>query len=315
LEERIYRVLVKRGGAPLSEIVTCVEVSAKAARQALGGLEANGLISRSPVGRLRFVPAPPEMAVDVLVRRRQEEVAEARLAAIELQKTFRQAREKGSPPDVVEVVTGREAIIQRFVQLQRSARRELLGFARPPFVGSKGPNDVERELLSRGVRYRIAYDREVLESAGIDGLRGCIAAGEEARTYPNLPMKLAICDDRQAMIPLRVDDPGSEDVLIVHTSPLLEALRMLFEAVWERAVPIGPPGSLEADRVSGSQQDRDLLMLLAGGLKDQAISRQLGVSLRTVQRRIRGLMDKLGAETRFQAGLQARERNWVGPAE
>ncbi|MGD0557044.1 MAG: hypothetical protein ABSA93_18950 [Streptosporangiaceae bacterium] len=47
------------------------------------------------------------------------------------------------------------------------------------------------------------------------------------------------------------------------------------------------------------------------GLTDAAIARHLGAHLRTVQRRVRGLLDRLGAATRFQAGLQAVRRGWL----
>ncbi|MFC7641848.1 helix-turn-helix domain-containing protein [Streptosporangium lutulentum] len=55
-----------------------------------------------------------------------------------------------------------------------------------------------------------------------------------------------------------------------------------------------------------------MLALLAAGLKDDAIARQLDVSLRTVQRRVRSLCDHLGAGTRFQAGLLAAHQNLLG---
>ncbi|MEH1126371.1 helix-turn-helix domain-containing protein [Micromonospora sp. CPCC 206061] len=54
-----------------------------------------------------------------------------------------------------------------------------------------------------------------------------------------------------------------------------------------------------------------LLGLLAAGLTDEAIARTLGVSLRTIQRRIHDLLLELGVTTRFQAGLAARERGWA----
>ena len=49
-------------------------------------------------------------------------------------------------------------------------------------------------------------------------------------------------------------------------------------------------------------------MLLAGGATDETIARQLGLSTRTVERRVRAMLDQLGAETRFQAGVQAARR-------
>jgi DNA-binding NarL/FixJ family response regulator len=53
-----------------------------------------------------------------------------------------------------------------------------------------------------------------------------------------------------------------------------------------------------------SPDETRLIRLLAAGLGDDAIRRALGVSPSTVHRRIRDLMHRLGATTRFQAGLQ-----------
>ena len=51
-----------------------------------------------------------------------------------------------------------------------------------------------------------------------------------------------------------------------------------------------------------------VLELLMLGSKDESISRQLGISLRTVRRRVAELMDELGAGTRFQAGVESARR-------
>jgi DNA-binding NarL/FixJ family response regulator len=48
--------------------------------------------------------------------------------------------------------------------------------------------------------------------------------------------------------------------------------------------------------------------LLVAGHKDEAIAHQLRISRRTVQRRIRRLMDKIGANSRSQVILQAARR-------
>ena len=64
--------------------------------------------------------------------------------------------------------------------------------------------------------------------------------------------------------------------------------------------PAGGPGGGAA-----SWRDRLILTLLASGASDAVIARQSGVSQRTVERRVRALMDRLGAATRFQAGVQA----------
>ena len=98
---------------------------------------------------------------------------------------------------------------------------------------------------------------------------------------------------------------------MIHSSSLLDTLSALFEAIWATAVPVRF-GDDEAEAVGDDgDQRRMLLGLLAAGLTDEAIGRQLGWHPRTVQRHVRRLMTKLGAQTRFQAGLQAARRGWL----
>lgn len=56
---------------------------------------------------------------------------------------------------------------------------------------------------------------------------------------------------------------------------------------------------------------RRLLRLMRTGAIDETIARELGISLRTVHRRITRLQNLLGARSRFQLGVIACERGWV----
>jgi DNA-binding CsgD family transcriptional regulator len=163
----------------------------------------------------------------------------------------------------------------------------------------------------------VIYDQQALQVPGhLEVIQDLVAAGEQARSLAGLPMKLAVADQRLGLIPLRLDEPGTEAALLIHPSPLLEAITMLFESLWQRATRLRFRAGSEAvasewpNELTG--EDERLLVLLSGGLKDQAIARQLGVGLRTAERRISRIMRLLGAETRFQAGLQVNERGWLG---
>jgi DNA-binding NarL/FixJ family response regulator len=56
---------------------------------------------------------------------------------------------------------------------------------------------------------------------------------------------------------------------------------------------------------------RLLLVQLARGAKDEQIARALGLSLRTVRRRVADILADLGADSRFQAGVEAVSRGWI----
>ncbi len=139
------------------------------------------------------------------------------------------------------------------------------------------------------------------------GRSGGLAAGEQARVAPNRPAKLTLFDDLVAVMPVRPADADRPTAaVVVHRSLLLDALSALFERYWERAAPIAidADGGLGREPPAQSAVDEArLIRLLAAGLGNNAIQRALGVSASTVQRRVRGLMMRLGATSRFQAGL------------
>jgi Bacterial regulatory proteins, luxR family len=185
---------------------------------------------------------------------------------------------------------------------------------RPP--SSETSRRLERELAARGVTYRRIYDRSMFDEADqarmlLDGVSG----GEHARVMTSVPMKLFVVDGRHALVALEKGSEAINSAVVIHPSSLLEALTRLFDSLWQRAVPISQPAGRAqpagTDPDAPSRHDTTLLTLLATGLTDEAIARQLDVSQRTVQRYIRGLMDRLGADTRFQAGLQAGRRGWL----
>nr|WP_240522031.1 helix-turn-helix transcriptional regulator [Amycolatopsis vastitatis] len=60
-----------------------------------------------------------------------------------------------------------------------------------------------------------------------------------------------------------------------------------------------------------SDRERQLLTLLTAGYTDESAAVRLGVSVRTVRRMVAGIMDRLGARSRFQAGVKAADRGWL----
>ena len=117
-------------------------------------------------------------------------------------------------------------------------------------------------------------------------------------------MKLVICDRRLALTRLSLQHGLTEAALVVHASGLLDALAALFESVWQRAIPV-------PELVSPADEHRRLLMLLASGLKDEAIARQLGIGERTVRRRVAALADRLGAGHGCNSASRPCRQGWL----
>lgn len=101
---------------------------------------------------------------------------------------------------------------------------------------------------------------------------------------------------------LTVADDYRCDRLVIRIPAIISILTSYFDAVWQSSIPLRPE---EVD------DDARIIALLGEGLKDETIARNLGISLRTVRRRIANLMDAVGAQTRFQLGAEAQRRGMV----
>src|SRR5262249_29862482 len=105
-------------------------------------------------------------------------------------------------------------------------------------------------------------------------------------------------------------DPNA-GVLAIEGEPLVRCFVAMFESFWLQATDHRAPAPVDDGDLLLSTQERDVLRMLATGLKDEQIARRLGVSLRTVSRIVGDLMRRLEADSRFQAGVRAATLGWT----
>jgi len=309
-EERVYEALLDRPDATLSELERELNLPPRKLQRLLDALERKGLATHTSGQPRRYVPASPDIAVEALVLRRQDELRRARAEIQRLQQ--RAAQSAGDRRQMIELVTTREAERHVFEQMQHAAQHELIFLERPPILiaGPEQPNETEMKALARGVRYRSIADRAFLEIPGVmTRIRQDMQAGEEVRVVSQLPFKMVMADRNIALIPLNLERPGSPS-LLVRSSALLDALYAMFEILWNQAAPIAftRTGEMETGELAArlpAEAER-LLPLLAAGLNDKAIAHELGISASTLNRRIAELMKSVDARSRFQLGWLAR---------
>ncbi|WP_067504150.1 helix-turn-helix domain-containing protein [Actinoplanes sp. TFC3] len=307
-EQHAYRLLVRLGGAQPEDLAAHDAMSAGEAATALEGLRAKGLAGPGPV----FHPLPPDVALGDVLLRRQQALENERRTVAALSEDYRSHTRRRSSEHLVEIVVGATALRQRLREMQDSARGEILWFCRANPLAMAGPENAEEgSALDRGVSYRAIYERELLELPGeLESILDSVAHGEEARTLPELPVRLAIADRSLAICPLVPDESrglGEPTAALIRSSELLDAMVALFESYWERATPL----VAEASRADLQQSEVLLLSLFVSGMPDKSIATHLGVSKRTVQRRLDRLMDLAGVDTRTGLAFQAARRGWL----
>jgi hypothetical protein len=314
-ESSVYTAAVGTPRGTAAELAEQCGIPLPRAMRALTTLAGRGMVSRMPGRPVRYLAASPDLAVGALIGSREDELRDARSAVYQLMDTYRAASRYTDPQQSVEVLIGRDVISNRFRQLQQSATEQVRGFDSPPYVNSPGQNTApERTKLQQGIRYRVIYSAAAVAWPGrlADDILVSVRDGEKARMRPELPMKMFLIDDRMAIVPISSAEPVLDAAYAIHRSSLLDALGTLFEAEWDRATPIRADGTITSDRSDRPDpQTRELLTLLAAGHTDEGIARSLGWSMRTTQRRVRRLLDDLGATSRFQAGMTAHARGWL----
>ncbi|MFF2568649.1 LuxR family transcriptional regulator [Streptomyces sp. NPDC058084] len=307
---RVYLALLDGAPAPLGSIGQAADVTGAALAAAYGELVDAGLASAADADGDVVAPVPPAAGLEILARHRAAELEESRIAVGGAFESFRRHRLAAYNDGLVEVVTG-EAIGRRMRHAWASAREQIRQFESPPYVPLVGATEDALATLARGVTQRVVYSRESLEHPGHlkDVVEPCIEAGEQARVLPSVPVKLLIIDDAYALVSLSIQEADVVNtMLVVQPCGLLSALVALFEQSWNNALPFHG----RATRPAGlAPADRRLLRLLAGGASDEVIARELGISRRTLFRRLQILMARLGAANRFQMALQAQRAGWL----
>ncbi|MGA8116577.1 MAG: helix-turn-helix domain-containing protein [Actinocatenispora sp.] len=307
-EERVYQTLVRHSAATLDELATELHLDRADLSRSLERLEARGLAGRSGSGHDRFVAASPTIAIGALLNQHRAQLHQVELTLATLAEQYREAVGGRSVDNLVEVVSGAQATRHRLDQLRAAARQEVLAFVLPaaPDTGwTCGPLPGGTE--DPGVAHRMVWGSDLLEER--DAMTA-LPPGHSVRIVRRVPMPMLIVDRSAALVPL----DGGPGAVIVHPSGVLDALLVLFDTVWSVGLPL--PGGRESHIGAAvpdgvEEMDARILSLLLVGLTDRSVAVQLGLSMRTVQRRVRHLMDLADVQTRLQLGWYAARNGWL----
>jgi len=309
-EEATYRALLAIPDCEVASLARTLNAPDRAIRDTIHSLIGRGLAKH--VTDDVFAAVAPDSALIDLLSDRLEELRSGYVAFGELEQVYRDAQTRNGAMPGSETVRGAEALRSRVNQLQGQARQRVCKLVRPPLLTDDSTHAGCDDAVKRGVEFQLIYERSMLEDPAImRHVRQAAELGKRIRFAATLPVKVMIVDERVALISESVQHP----VALITEHPSLVQLSLgLFEQVWPTAVPAtgeDTPGTIVDKDGLPDPDDRLLLSLLLAGLTDQAIAVRLGVGLRTVQRRVRDLMDAAGVDTRIQLGWQASRKGWV----
>ncbi len=245
---------------------------------------------------------------DVAERQRQVEQTRAAIHAIAAEHDSNREREG------VIYLQGLDQVRGRLEELAESVTVEVCSFtptaAQRPDTHRAGKSANQR-ALERGVTIRGIYQDSFRNDPDtLAYVRWLTELGGQTRSAPTLPMMMVIVDRQIALLPLDPANSGRGAVELRATGVVM-AVYTLFEQIWSVATPFGE--SQRVDDNGLTPQEIQLIQILSEGATDEAAGRRLGLSLRTVRRMMAQIMERLEAQSRFQAGVAAAQRNWIRP--
>lgn len=288
-QERLYRRLLREPGA------------AAEASPVLGELRELGLVDTG------HAAVPPAAAVDLLVRRRIDQTRRHLTAITRAWDVLTELTAEfggGRSDPMVEHLPDRAAVSSRILAALTDDPGEFAALRSKP--RAEDPLDDATRfalLLSRGLRSRTLVAAEALSDSVREGhARHWHSLGDAHRVTTEVIRCLAIVNRTTAFVHDDAAGPGA-GALQIRRPGLVALLAEVFDGMWARARDLDEPPL--------SPIEQQVLEALARHDKDETAARSIAVSVRKFRSHVAVLQARLGARTRFQAALLAKERGWL----
>ncbi|MDQ3493029.1 MAG: TrmB family transcriptional regulator [Chloroflexota bacterium] len=254
-EAKAYLALIRRDSFTAAQVARQAALPRQRIYDVLSSLVEKGLASARPGSVVKYAATAPELAIDRLINAHRMDLAEleteARQMVAEMTPAWTAGQAESDPLEYIEVLRDRRAINERFAELQASVKHEILVFTKPPYATPPQEN-VEGLEVTRSHRARSVYELSAFDDpAFVRGVKAFVAAGEEARFVPQLPLKLVIIDETIVMFGMEDPIAGSSDltIVVVEHPSLAKTLKLAFDATWATGLTFEEAEDRLADRL------------------------------------------------------------------
>jgi HTH-type transcriptional regulator, sugar sensing transcriptional regulator len=262
-EAHIYLALLQKQEFTAAEIAAIVPVGRTKVYEIIPVLISKGLCTESQRDNKKIYRAvEPSIALDNLFSFFQQEIENEieqkkdtlhrkkksfDELAKDLNKVFSKSIHKPSNLEYIEVLKDISQIRNKWIELQKNTRCELLAFNKAPYSIKHSKNaQYQEELLKRSeitekgiFEYGSCKTKEDLE-VFIEVVSMYANLGEDCRVIKHLPIKLVVIDEKITMLALNdpVSMKPSITTLIVDHPSFALAQKEVFNSYWKKAVPL-----------------------------------------------------------------------------
>ncbi|MBF6302049.1 hypothetical protein IU459_31550 [Nocardia amamiensis] len=296
-QERVYRHLLRTRPGSTSHAGGASQVDS-GARNVITELRTLGLVDEN------LTAVPPAAAVDLLVRRRITQAQrqfDGLAAAWDALRELTEEQRTGLPTGMIEQLSNGPEAARRINALLIDHPGELSSLRTHALHGHVPTR--HGRLLMAGLSSRILFPAHALtDPRQAAHARRRHALGEMHRVTAEPVWPLTVVNRSVAFVPADLSEPAA-GLLQIRRTGVVQILAEVFDGIWERGHNV--------DELPVSPFEHRVLQALTCHDTDESAARALNVSVRKFRTHVAELMDRLGARTRFQAALLAKERHWL----
>jgi DNA-binding NarL/FixJ family response regulator len=321
-DEVVYRHYIARPGSTAGEVSCATGLQESIVNSSRARLIDLGLLRLEPPGDVRPVPnglaTVTEMFrndLDAEYARKRSELAQMESVLTRLTNDQILGGPNAGEPQV-DRVPSLDAMAVRIAELMCHARTEVAWVDPSSSISWKARTDLtvpsEVNAAQRGVDVRVICPPPRMSDASrhrwMDSRRN---SPVRTRVMSTSHMELLIFDRRIAIL-ADYRSNSDQNALLVREALLVYVLHRVFEMWWVQATDLG--SFADADEPAMCEvngEERVILRMLSDGDKDETVAKKLGISVRTVRRKVSDVMRRMPADSRFQAGVRAAHQGWL----
>ncbi len=250
-EAEIYLALLKKNEMTAPEIAKITSVTRTKCYEILQNLvKKNVCNERYKDGSKVFSAVEPMIAIQNLLAVYEDELVKKKNLADRVRDelmTLHSTKEHGDDPlDYIEVLSDVRQIGERWMNILKNTKTELLAFTKPPYATSWEENLKELTALLKNNRLtsKCIYEYKGLSPEQLvtfaESLEAFQNAGEDVRVAEDLPLKLVISDETVTMLALRdrISMRPSITTMIIDHPSFAKAQKKMFESYWTNSISL-----------------------------------------------------------------------------
>jgi len=249
VESRVYINLLKKKNFTATEISRLSGVHRTKIYEVLHQLVKKGLCFEILGNVNKYSPTNPDVAIKRLIQKSEDEYKIeleykniiASNISDSLSQIYHSEKENTNPLDYIQIIRNKSAVAEKFEYLHKTAKEEILCFAKSPFMIPTKQYYPVHYALKNKLNVKSIYEIKDLEDRDYKNeVISFIQDGEQVKFYDDLPIKMMVFDKKIVLLGLvdNIYPNESCTTLLMEHKDIANIFIRLFDSCWKKAKDI-----------------------------------------------------------------------------